>query len=71
MNDSLMINNMYAAYSATARQSEKNISEMREILKNRELNSDREEKQTAPSISMDKLIISNEALELLKEMALA
>ena len=68
MNDSLMINNMYAAYSATARQTEKNINEMRELLKSREIKT-QEEKPAAPSISMDKVIISNEALEMLKEMS--
>ncbi|MDR2883881.1 MAG: hypothetical protein LBV09_02095 [Deferribacteraceae bacterium] len=68
MQDSLMINNMYAAYSATSSHvNSKSVSQLSQMMKSGE-----KDESTAPDVemSMDKLIISNEALAMLKQQQL-
>jgi hypothetical protein len=64
MQDTLLINNMYAAYSATSSHvNSKSVSHLSQMVKNGE-----KDETLTPDVemSMDKLIISNEALEMLK-----
>lgn len=66
MDNSLLINNMYAAYSATSSQSDKNVANLSRLIKSKGEDNSTEVTQTA-SLSMDKVIISTEALSKLKE----
>ncbi len=68
MQDILMINNMYAAYSATSSYSEKNLSDLSKLVKDRGMNAEkREAAADDKTMQMDRLVISSEALELLKK----
>jgi hypothetical protein len=66
MQDSLMINNMYAAYTATSKGTDKNISELSKMLRDRNVSADKSEK-SIQNMEMDKLMLSAEAREMLKE----
>ncbi len=68
MQDSLLINNMYAAYSATsAHVDNKSVSDLSKMLKARDAEKAESEKALPDKeMSMDKVIISSEALSLLR-----
>ena len=69
MQEVLAINNMYAAYSATSSAvDKKNVSELSRMLKTNEAEKKQEDDK---EMSMDKLIISNEALAMIKARAAA
>lgn len=68
MQDILMINNMYAAYSATSSYSEKNLSDLSKLVKERGAHAEKREAAAEDkTMQMDRLVISSEALELLKK----
>lgn len=62
MNESLMVANVYAAYTATANKSDKNVSELSKLLKDDNYSKHNKEVNN-PSLNMDTVIISKEALE--------
>ena len=67
MQEVLAINNKYAAYSATSSNvDKKNVSALSRMLKADEA---KEKKVAEAEMSMDKVIISSEALSLLKAQA--
>ncbi|MDR0453882.1 MAG: hypothetical protein LBH05_03620 [Deferribacteraceae bacterium] len=68
MQDKLMINNMYAAYSATSTNVDsKSVSDLSKMLKSRTTaNSEGEEKAVDKAKAMDRVIISSEALSMLR-----
>lgn len=67
MNESLRIANVYAAYTAAANKSDKSVSELSKMVR-----SERTEKESDnPSLRMDTVIISKEALERLSGVSLA
>lgn len=68
MNESLMVANVYAAYTATANKSDKNVSELSKMLKSE--NTQVEKEVNNPSLNMDTVIISKEALERLSNASL-
>jgi hypothetical protein len=69
MNNSLLVNNMYAAYSATSSWSDKNVNDLSRIIRgdNREKGGADEEIKAK---TMDTVIISEEALSRLKATTL-
>lgn len=69
MQSSLMVNNMYAAYTATSSYSDKNISGLSKMMKAQNVSGEKEAEMDA-EYSMDKVIISKEALRLLEETRL-
>lgn len=69
MDNSLMISNVYAAYTAAADKSDKNVSELSKMVKGGEVSA-KEEKEDSPELNMDKVIISREALDRLNGMNL-
>ena len=68
MQDKLMINNMYAAYSATSSHVDgKSVSDLSKMLKTRPAEkAESEEKAIEKEIFMDHVIISREALSMLR-----
>lgn len=68
MNQSLMVANVYAAYTATSNKADKNVSELSRMLK-----SEKAENQPKDNnnhvINIDTVIISKEALERLSGMS--
>ncbi len=69
MSDSVILSNVYAAYTASNR-SEKNVSDLSQLAKNEKVDAkviDTHDKD----IHMDKVVISAEALERLRSMSLA
>lgn len=67
MNESLRIANVYAAYTAAANKSDKSVSELSKMVR-----TDAATKESDnPSIRMDTVIISKEALERLSGVSLA
>ena len=69
MNESLMVANVYAAYTATSTKADKNVSELSKLVKSeRTDNTDKENNN--PSLNMDTVIISKEALERLSGASL-
>ncbi len=62
MNESLMVANVYAAYTATANKSDKNVSELSKLLKDDNVKNNTKESNN-PALNMDTVIISKEALE--------
>jgi len=67
MQDNLMINNMYAAYSATSSNVDnKSVSDLSKLLKARVAKAEETEKLADKEMSMDRVIISREALSLLR-----
>lgn len=68
MNQSLMVANVYAAYTATSNKADKNVSELSRMLKS-DGAENRLKENNNPSINMDTVIISKEALERLSGMS--
>lgn len=62
MDNSLMVSNVYAAYTASADKSNKNVSELSKMVKGSDVSA-KDEKGDNPELNMDKVIISREALE--------
>lgn len=69
MNESLMVANVYAAYTATANKSDRSVSELSKMLKDDTYN--QSNKESNPALNMDTVIISKEALEKLSSVSLA
>ena len=71
MTDSLLISNsnQYAAYTA-ARKNEKSVSELSKLLRGEKVDNSKSNSEDA-GMSMDKVIISKEALERLQAMNMA
>ncbi len=70
MNESLMVANVYAAYTATANKSDKNVSELSKMLRSEKPDNNAKANDN-PSLHMDTVIISKEALERLSGASLA
>ena len=68
MQDKLMINNMYAAYSATSSHVDnRSVGDLSKMLKARSAErTEDDEKLADKEMSMDRVIISNEALSMLR-----
>lgn len=62
MDNSLMISNVYAAYTAATDKSDKNVSELSKMVKSGEVSA-KAEKEDSSELNMDKVIISREALD--------
>ena len=71
MTDSLLISNsnQYAAYTAASK-NEKSVSELSKLLRGEKVDSSKTSSENA-GMSMDKVIISKEALERLQAMNMA
>ncbi|MDY5050449.1 MAG: hypothetical protein SPF17_03420 [Candidatus Mucispirillum faecigallinarum] len=71
MTDSLLISNsnQYAAYTAASK-NEKSVSELSKLLRGEKVDSSKTSSEE-PGMSMDKVIISKEALERLQAMNMA
>lgn len=71
MTDSLLISNsnQYAAYTAASK-NEKSVSELSKLLRGEKVDNSKSNPEDA-GISMDKVIISKEALERLQAMNMA
>ncbi|MDR2105550.1 MAG: hypothetical protein LBP51_07345 [Deferribacteraceae bacterium] len=69
MNNSLLVNNMYAAYSASSSRSDRNINDLSRIIRG-ESRQKAETDEDLNTKAMDTVIISEEALAKLKETAL-
>lgn len=69
MNESLMVANVYAAYTATANKSDRSVSELSKMLKDDTYS--QSNKESNPALNMDTVIISKEALEKLSSVSLA
>ena len=68
MNESLRIANVYAAYTAAANKSDKSVSELSKMVRTDAANT---KESDNPSLRMDTVIISKEALERLSGVSLA
>ncbi len=68
MSDSLVLSNVYAAYTAS-NQTEKNVTELSQLAKKEKVTEQKEENNKVSH--MDKVVLSEEALDRLRSMSLA
>jgi hypothetical protein len=68
MNNSLLVNNMYAAYSATSSMSDRSVSDLSRLIRGEKAQKNETGAESGSRV-MDTVIISAEALEKLKEQA--
>jgi hypothetical protein len=67
MNNSLLVNNMYAAYSATSSYSDRSVSDLSRLIRGEKAQKAESSNDEIKAKAMDTVIISEEALLKLKE----